>query len=349
MEKEKLVVIDLWGSLHHQNINQKYIDFIERFREIKLIEINNLLNISNLKSEKISILIDDKEGNKIKNRLRYLVNILKINKYIKKTETEIFILCYDIITFLLFYILNYKKRIILFQHQHINEVQKVIHKLFFKLYMDKVEHIVLEEEFKKNFVKNLNIPEKKVYVCHHPLFLKEIDYTKSYHRKNIISISNSYNQKLMDEFLIKVKELKNINCLIRNRKINFYEKNIISENRKYTQNELKQIYEKANIVIIMVETKSFNNRISGTIFDGLSNGCFILSNDIDIANILKEKYPNIIEIYTSIDDLITKIKNINLEDKKENFLKDLKKFREDYSDEKITTELRRVFGDKNEK
>ena len=343
--KKKLVVVDLWGSWQHQNINQKYINYLEKIRSIKVIEFNNILKT---KGEKISLKSNNSQRNKFINRLQYIYNIIRINKKITKEE-EVFILCYDIITFTLFYILNYKKRIVLFQHQHISDAKKKIHNLFFKIYANKVEHIVLEEEFRNKFIKNFKLKKDKVHVCHHSLFpIEQNIETKECEKKCVISISNSYSKEMMKEFLEKIKKINDIKFFIRSLESKVYTRNIISENRKYTLGELKEIYRKGNIVVVMTESKKFENRISGSIFDGLSNGCLILSNDIDIANILKEKYPNIIEIYTSIDDLITKIKDINLKGKKEDFLKDLKKFREDYSDEKITTELRKVFGDKNE-
>ena len=183
--KKKLVVVDLWGSWQHQNINQKYINYLEKIRPIKVIEFNNILKT---KGEKISLKSNNCQRNKYINRIQYIYNIIRVSRKIKKEENEIFILCYDIVTFILFYILNYKKRIILFQHQHINEAKKRIHNLFFKIYVNKVEHIVLEDKFKDDFIKDFKISEDKVYVCHHSLFPAEIDIeTKQYEKKYIIT------------------------------------------------------------------------------------------------------------------------------------------------------------------
>lgn len=340
--KDKLVIVDLWGSWQHQSINQKYIDYLESFRQIKLIEFNDILKTS---GEKITLKTNNKQRGRIINRFQYFYNIVRVTRKIHKEDKEIFILCYDSISFILFYLLNYDKRIILFQHQHINDLKKMIHKFIIKLYAKNVEHIVLEEKFKQIFLKKIGVYETKVHVCHHPLFSSNVNLQKT-KAKNVVSISNSYEKEMLKKFISKIKKINGINFLIRSREESFRNEYIVIENRKYNLEELRKIYEKANIVIVIVEKENFMNRISGTIFDGLSNNCFIFSNDIDIARIIKQKYPNIIEIYDTIDDLIYKIKNINLEDKEKEFLEDLKRFKENYSDKTIINELMKVFGGK---
>lgn len=343
-KKEKLVVVDLWGSLEHRAINQKYIDYIEKFRDISLICPKNILIANNADSEVFSIDGQNKNKGKILNRLQYIKNIIKISSKIE--HEEVFVLCYDIITFYIFFLLNKKRKITLFQHQHIKQLDKKVHKFIFSIYKNKVRHIVLEESFRSNFIKKIELEEKNVFVCSHPLFEKLSDKNKSFSTKRIISISNSYDKSLMSAFLnvLKKKSFKEkIFFRIRNKEEQYKLKDILVENKIYDYSEIQEMYEEANISIILANKENFKDRVSGTIFDAISKKCFILSNKFDFSIELEKRYPNLIETFETIEELVFKIENKKLEDSIKDYDNDLARFYNDYSEEKIILELKKVF------
>lgn len=348
-EENGVLIVDLWGSVAHKRLNIDCINMISSFSKCIVLNPNGLFNeiiSKNIKLENINL--NNKSTNSIMNRFRYLFNISKIYfktlKYYNEYD-KVFVLCYEQITFNLFYFLFSTKKMYLYQHQHIDWLNNKIIAYFFSFYCNNVHHIVLEEIFMNSLINLAHISNKNlVHTIHHPCHnLQMITPKKENHFFLGISSSNDENI-VLDILDLERKEhffeKNNIKILLRSKLYQFDNGFLKIENVHYSDNELDELYKSSDATLILVRHSEFENRVSGSIFDSISKGTPIISINIPIIVELSKNNPNYIKSFSNMIELQSVIlEGFNYD----NYCSEVKKLQLKYCKDTITSEFNEIF------
>lgn len=241
-------------------------------------------------------------------RFDEIINYFKLRNYLKKTSYDvIYIASYDICTFMLAFVLLFKwhNRIILQEHNNIDQLSNKYKLYMYKTYMNCVNHFVFEDSFKKH-LENMGVKSQRLFVVPHicndfPL--------EPYRNKDtvVISVSSSNDDQEIKEILenesLKTKLYQNnIKLIIKSKEIS-YENDYIRVFNSWLENEeLVSLYNQASHVMLFFP-KTYKRRVSAVFMEAISRGKFVISKKIPLIENYKEQYPGICSFYRHIDEL----------------------------------------------
>ena len=344
-----VLVLDFWFGEYHRRINSKYVEIISDIAEKVYIANNRgFYKVSRFPENVyyIDIDIQDASASKIKNCINGVANIAKVYnkvKFVLKEIDIIYVMGYDVVTFSLFpFLFPTDKPVYLVQHQHIVKVQNGYKKVLFKTYMNKVRHLLLEEEFKKNFIKSTGVNPDRTFVVHHPLF--EIKEQKVNKDNYIIGISTNNDENIVKEIIDRQKEEgflddSGVKLILRSRTYEYEDFALKVYNKFLSEKEFEELYENA-IAVLTIVRRDFGDRMSGTVMDGFSSKKKIIGIDVPIIKLYEKMNPEIVFSFHNIDELpvlIEKVKNEKVD------IKVYDKFLERFSDDTIKNQLRAAF------
>lgn len=214
---------------------------------------------------------------------------------------------------------TFKKPIYIFHHNNTDHLQNKYKLLFFKTYMNHVNHIVFTD-FIKDFLINIGVNNDKIHVLSHPLPIKK-ETTTNYKIKNnkehiYIALGHANDEELVQKLInheINTHELENHKIKIIIRSICEY-KNLPHSlqiiNYYLSQTEYEYYNQIADGVLILYSA-SFQYRFSGALLDAFAHKKKIIGRNIPIVNYFKEKYPNNFTVFHGISDLIYKLSHLD--------------------------------------
>jgi hypothetical protein len=344
----KITIIDFINSRGHKNFNLKFFSLLNKNINVTIIVKKDFYSqvekssLKNINFIEFPFNFFDKEG-AIASRIRILILMLisRLKFNIQKSD-YIVILGYEIITFSIFRFLYPKFKTYLIHHQNIDEFDNYFKKLLFTSFKNLYNHITLDQFISESLYSNFQIPKNLIHFINHPIS-KENKLKKTNHngKINLISLSNSNNPN-------DINELASIDFSgqFKNKPIKIYLKS--NKNFKNTKhltfishylnvNEYKFLLKKADYSLILLPP-NFKNRISGVMIDSLSNHIPIIGPDVPSILYFKKRYPNLVRTFNHLKDLT----NLDFYKKADNL--DFNKFIQDHSNEKITSQLNKIFG-----
>lgn len=267
---------------------------------------------------------------------------------------------YDYIIFSTFDVMNLSvnygkisnpKKIFLIEHKIDIYNQKAL-RVFFDLYKNKVNHIVMEKDGIDYLKENYSIDKNLIHYIPHPLNVVREEKKDDLINYDVVGISNSNSeddiQKIIDmEIRDKFFESNKIKVLLRTKSIEYEDKwlKIIAGNVNLTFQEYYTYIVNSGVVILPFDI-SFGLRSSGTIIDAFSNHVPIIGTDFSTMRQYNKEYKEICRIYHSVDELKSLILDM-VQVKTEKMNGCFEKFIEDRSDMGMQKYIKNTFNEKH--
>lgn len=346
-----ILFLDFIYPLEHKNFNQNMINAILNFANVTVFSptdyfgesLNNSQNINNIESDTLKT----KKG-KFLFRLNILKSIRESHVLAKKIKPDIVLVsCFETISFAFFtFLFGSSKDIYIVHHNNTDELKNKIKRSFFKLYRNRVEHIVFEDFIKEYLVNRIGVKEENVYVVPHPLSINISDNMKSSCNDTIdcLGISNSNDEDFIDDLINLEKQnsifKKNGYKLVLRSKKQEFDNGSLKVISGYLDREIYDAYYTSCKSVLVPLSKQFCYRMSGTLVDALSNGKIVLGSDVELINKYSEKYPSICKKFDSAEDFVNKLKLISRGNS--SIESEINKYQEHHSHENIAKTIKTI-------
>ncbi|MGL4803094.1 MAG: hypothetical protein ACRC18_12605, partial [Cetobacterium sp.] len=324
---KKILYIDPISPIGHINFNKLYIkelkklnyevDYIFREKYYKHLNIENLKPVYEIPEQ-----LYKREGgnfflNKILIRKDNIViyNSIKENVDIKKYD-RIFFSSFEEIAM---YFSKMKENLILLNHINLVGFEESKIKRFFLKKLFKKNRIVVLEPYMKEYLKKFG--EYDIEILPHPLIEKFIDNKLTLENKKYSQIIFSPSATSCDEEFIKemIEDKNFLNYLEENKiliiiksKIHSFENNYLKVIKNYLkEEEYRSYFIKATGILLPYE-KRFKNRVSGILFEAISNEKVIYMKNVE-GLIYYSKMNN--KIFKTFDTIEGLKKELNKKDR----------------------------------
>lgn len=314
----KLLIADTKFPKGHLKLN---IHLLQLFSQISVIDELKVLNYKSFYN------ID-----KIENVLYYNVPILFFFKnaylnYISEFVNTLIVLfrCltikFDKIIFFTFDTLPFfllrlgiSTPIYLFHHNNTDHLQNRYKRFFFKLYMNKVRHIVFAD-FIRDYLISIGVNKRLIYILPHPLpaNLMNIHSTLPLNDETVyIALGHTNDEALIRELInyelvTHILERAHVKLIIRSTKeyCNL-PPSIELINGFLSSKQYSYYYQIAKGVLILY-SRFFINRFSGALLDALCAKKVIIGCNIPVIQYFHNRYPDCCIVFEDVLDLFDKL------------------------------------------
>lgn len=349
----KITVVDTIFPLGHKKLNHILIRlFPEEIKDILVVNFNNFYNKDQLPNVRLA------DVNLFGVYKKYTINILlQIVNYLliffklfnRNNDIRIYF-TFDNIAFLFANFLFFNRRNIIIHHNNTDLLQNKYHRIFFKLYMNKVEHIVFASFIKDKLI-DLGVRDNKIFVIPHPIS-KENLKNLSMHKSESIFIGIGYasDESLFSEIIayeekFKILNTNNIKLVLRSKSLNYTNRNIQIITGHLTEENYESLNSNASGILCLYP-KSYKYRYSGAILDGIKHKKFIIGSNIPIVNHFINIYPSLCYAFDSVEELfnlMVKLRNQNYD------LDEYNSFTRYHGNENVCIAIRNMIYDDNKK
>jgi len=312
----KICIADTIFPKGHRYLNSKLLEAISVNYNIDVINSHSYYKEYNKNKNNINIIninLFRLGNNKYLNHLKLLINGLIISlgiKY-KKYDTIIFF-TFDTFNFAIIRLLLKNKNLILIHHDNTAKLDNNYKYKCFKLYCQKVKHIVFNPILRQYLIDKIGVSDKLVFDIPHPLPLdcteiKDIETEP----KVILSTGYTNDEKQITEIIeyeekSHILEQNRIFWKIRSSHIKYEGPSLSIFNEHLSQEEYNSLYNKAYCIVLLY-SKEYTYRFSGVLFDGLTHGRVVMGPPIALMKYYNQKYPKMCIIFNNISELINLI------------------------------------------
>ena len=314
----RILYLDLLSPYGHINLNIILLRILAKFASVDVAWKQSYAEIDSL--SKIirtfySIPLDyyqfrSKIYDRIKNikLIKWILNDIDVNKY-----DLIFISSYETISFSLAWPKKLHPRVVILNHNNLDELVDKRKLFLFKHIPKYVEYIVFEEYMKEYLLKEVKI-SNKVWVVNHPIDLSKVDNYKKIIDKSkickddkIIFAPSGSNDENFIAQLVNLQKEKNFlsqfpfKLIIKSQGVEYQDNHLIVT-KKYFGYEEYISYFWNSLLILLPYPKGFHYRISGVLFDCFAFKKRFISSSIPIFKYYTNKYPGTGETFDSINE-----------------------------------------------
>ncbi|RKJ20039.1 hypothetical protein D7X48_10800 [bacterium D16-50] len=235
-----------------------------------------------------------------------------------------------------------KRRVYICNHNNIDLMdRKKIKQMAFRLYKNKVQHIVFEEFMKMHLASKYHIAIENVHKLTYPIDEQCSSGEKIY---DCVGISNSNNESWVRDMVALQRDTKlltvhNLKVILRSKEITYEDSNLIVINGYLEKHEYENYISGAKMILLPYPD-SFQHRMSGALVDALMNRVKVCGTLIPVFKHYEELYPHICKTINSCDDLIEALLRTSSQDEEN---QDFDKFMFDHSDATIEEEFKNMF------
>lgn len=325
-------------------INDLRIDVIIRNDFIKLDQYNiNTVEFIDDKFIPENILKKYKNIHKYRLFMRYnqYVCLKKLFSRIKNKKYDLILFaCIDLLSFF-FATIGIKKRCAFIDHS-ISDLSESNFKLFFWRHINKKIEAVLMEDYINQYIKNELRARDKTWIVHHTLPSIDNNMIKnsiqSSNNKLVFSPGESIDEVFVENLIKNSKEIPNDTLIIiKSRKYTYQSDKLLVYNRRLTDSEYYGYLNDCSYLLIAYN-ENYNYKTSGVLYEAVKHHRKVLIHSNNSLIYYNKKYPNNIKKFNNIEDLFIILKgNLSEIDEEEFSL-----IYNNYSDEKITSELRKM-------
>lgn len=351
----KVLVLDFWFGQTHRRTNIHTLKILSDIGDVVATNFQDYYDVyrNNDKFELINVKCHNKKTSKFWQRFRSMYNIWQTWKAIRDRDDydAVLVTGYEVISVALFSIL-YKQRIPIFlqYHQHIDQVDKPIKRIFFDFYKNRMHHVLLEEQFAEYFASVSGVSEERIHVVHH-MMLGSVEKKLSQSRF-VLGIGGSNDERIVKKIIDEEKDTKSlfingITVRLRSNQYHFKDENLQVDHDFLDAKDYKKLFDEAGVVLVIPRKEEYEHRVSGSIYDALSSGKKVIGVELRIMKIMNHYAPSMYYILRENEDLMEVIKKCLNEKIDKN---DLVRIRRRHSDEALASDyremFRRVLGDK---
>ena len=336
-------IIDLCFPFGHRELNFRYINVLKSITDVKIINdgeyYNRFREVENIQIIDAEMYKIENHQNPLKTRGNILKNMFTAHKIIKRCANQediIIFFSYDVVTFAMLGFLFYKfGRVLLFEHNSIDELKRSIKLYLYNIYKNQVGHLVFENKFKKYLIEKINVKNEFVFVIPHCLRNIHLEKKQYYSKYRISNLSRTTDEKWIEAILEEEKhshflEEASVYMTLRSKLISYNNKvSLEILNGRLSDEQYNQLLISSNAIICM--NTGFENRITGSFFDAISGKKLLISTPNDVLDEWAKEFPGIICTFNSINELKEIIRKMPINP----FEQSLNQIRAKYSDNSI--------------
>lgn len=341
-----ILVLDFWFGQTHKRLNECTINILSLKNKVLVTNYNDYyLKLENNNNVKLlDVKCSNKVGNKVYRRIEAVYNIIQSKKVAADYEYDaVLITGYEVISVIAAVIFfGTQKPILLQYHQHIDQVSRGLKKIIFCMYKRKVHHVILEEEYADYFSRITGLDNKRVHVVHHPLLGDVDNATTKSNSKLILGISSSNDEKLVENIyksIVENGQKQDFSMHIRSKKYKYESEQLLIDNKFLNSDDYRELFDKANAILVIPPKGEFAHRVSGTIYDAIAAGKKVIGVDISIMRIMKRIAPSIFYIISE-DNLMESLNRAVMSELEQS---DLERLRIRHSNLNLSNEYSVVF------
>lgn len=335
-----VLFLDFIYPIEHRQFNQNMVKAISQFSNVTILSPKDYFGSSFNEFSNINIIEDEKmtiRKGKFLFRLSSLKFIQKSSKLARKIKPNIvFVSCFETLSFSLArFFFRSLKNVYVVHHNNTDELSNKIKRIFFKSYMNSVNHIVSEDFIKDYLINTINVNPENIHVVPHPISkFRHINKNTIQEEKiTCLGISNSNDESFIEK-IINLEKQSNIfakydlKLVLRSRLKEFDNGNLKVIRGYLDKKDYDNYYNSCESVLVPLN-KSFRYRMSGTLLDAISNGKVVLGSNVELINHYSRRYPSICKKYDSPEELIKTLKSLPSESKNIEF--EISMFKERHS------------------
>lgn len=329
-----------WGQ---KRMNCELITYLSTFAKVDVLSQKNWYSVlpNNVKNVELSV------ENYTTGRFASRINSLKIMLKAKKMDYHanydyIFAASYETFAFGLGRLLFKKpERFFIIHNNNLDSIRRKSLAMVFSSYAYKVNHLVLEQFIGLYLIDQYGIKQDQITCLPHPMNKNDAKGVKKIY--DCVGISNS-NEEAIIEQIIKIEKEKKFfkltekKVVLRSKSQQFDNGYLTVINGYLDENEYNDYINGAKAILVLFP-RTFQNRMSGTIIDALSNETRVYGTDIPVMRVFEEKYPALCKVFKEPEELVEIICTYQ---EKEN-LNEFQEFAKAHSPEAITRVLKSVF------
>lgn len=339
-----VLFLDFLYPRGHIRMNTEIINCLATISKVSVLCPKEWYSSVNAEVEMLEI----KKGTLGKGKLLNRLKILKVMKHSaalarKRKFDYVFISSYETVVFAIGRLLFRKnEKLFLLHNNNIDELHNPIKRFFFKRYMKKVEHVVLEEFIGDYLVEAFDLDRDMVHTLPYPLYENKLKESE-HNIYSCVGLSNSNDSNIIDEIIDieKQQELfKKENCkvVLKSKSMEF-DNGYLTVVKGYLETDRYYEYINRAKCLLLPFPASFRYRMSGSLMDALSNNKIVFGIDIPLIRFYAEKYPSVCKTVYNVADIFDYVCNMNPESTSE----DLGRFKNDHSSTVIAETLHDMF------
>lgn len=312
----KILYLDILSPIGHKDINKIFIRLLREFTPTDVswrkgyIRDGSFLNtVKNFYPiPEIYYKFSSKMDYRVKNynKIKWIIKNINVDSY-----DLIFISSYETISFALAWPKKTKSRVIILNHNNLDELKVLLKKFFFKRIPDYVEHIVFEEYMKKYIVEEIKVPNR-IWVIHYPidfckvhdyqqLLIEELPKNSKNNEKIIFAPSGSNDENFILKLINTQKKEKFLNntvfnLLIKSRQSEYRDDHLIVTKKYFAYKEYLMYLGNASLLLLPYP-KDFRYRVSGVLFDAFAFKKSVIASSIPLFQYFVNKYPFIGKLF----------------------------------------------------
>lgn len=304
---------DVWG---HKRLDKNIIENLSTFADVTVISSIDWYSKLPSNVKVVHYTLKSKEKKDSRKVYHYSIEIMKFAAKIDQDEKFDYIFVATFHTYvqaLASYLFKKPERIYAMHHYNTDTLERTKPNFFFKLYANKVNHIVFENFMGDYLVRKYEICNERILVLPHPLYKNKIENMSL--KYTCVGISNSNDENLIEDIINIEREhqilSKNEIYVVLRSKNKEFDNGYLKVITGYLEQSEYDYYINRAKSIFMPFPKNFKYRMSGTLMDALSNGKILLGTDVPLLNVYKEKYPHICNIVKSSNEFIDEVIKIH--------------------------------------
>ena len=311
----KILITDFLVVEAHRMFNINMVKAFAAMSETTVLSVNNyyLKNEEELRSLGVKV-VDISNSNplgkmKILKKWWILKNMVYTTRELKHGNYDMIVsLAFDTYVNMFLPILFHNKKIAVFYHKNIDEING-IKKLLFSSYKNQIYHFVFEKSYKDYCVNVLKISPHRIYIVPHPSIEKSINNSKK--GFFCVGLCHQNDETFIDgvERLHKEFQENNITILLRTKRNRSNKTNVMFQNGFLDYCEYEKIVAESSCVFVALP-QSYIYRFSGTMYESFSYHKKVLTTSLSHAKEYKDLYPGICEYVASPLDLLSKLMTI---------------------------------------
>jgi hypothetical protein len=314
----RILYLDLLSPYGHISLNIILLRILEKFASVDVAWKQSYAENDSLSKIVRTFYLIPLDYYQFGSKIDYRIKNIKIIKWILKNidinkYDLIFISSYETISFSLAWPKKLHPRVVILNHNNLDELVDKRKFFFFKHIPKYVEHIVFEEYMKEYLLKEVKI-SNKVWVVNHPIDLSKVDNYKKIVDKSkickedkIIFAPSGSNDENFIAQLVNLQKGKNLlsqfpfKLIVKSKEVQ-YQDNHLVVTKKYFDYEEYISYFGNSLLILLPYPKDFHYRISGALFDCFAFKKRFISSSVPIFKYYINKYPEIGETFDSINE-----------------------------------------------
>ena len=317
----RILFCDLLFEFGNRHVDNSMIELMTKQHKVYL-----LMNDDFMKGEFSNnnlIVLGNKYDNKTKGAISNATQILRrmrlAAKYARELKPDVvYISTYETRTFPIgLFFFDKTSNIVVLENYNIDFLRYRSHKIAYKLFANRVHHMVYESYFGDYLVNSIGVKPELVHTVPHfyyPPYVNSLSYKDEGKRYDFVGLSGSNDQDVIGEIVeIESKEHffenNRIRCYIKS-SIHHYESDYLTvSNRFLSTEEYNALYCDSRAVLVLFPT-SYIYRMSGCIVDAFSNHKQVISTNLELSKFYHSKYGSIILPCESSRDVLNQVKTV---------------------------------------